>query len=424
MSGDLFLDNIGEKGSNGGAGCGKHANKKADHAAPQDRHPALSPFFPARKHVANIRDGCRRRLADTRENLTNPEKGHRDHNETDAIQQPDLIKGKARDPGLLINADRADQQPEHTGGKSLEHRSTNRRERRQTKDDQREIFRWTEGQGGAGEGRGQDHEAQRRNRSGEERSDRRNTESCSGPSFQGHLVAIQRRHHAGWFAGDADQYRGERAAILRSIIDPCKKDDRGGRIAAKGQRQQKRNGSRWADARQRADKLSGKYARKAHQKIPRGQCSGEARGKIGENGHRSEPPGAIGQGHTQPGPENQSQDQDSAAGRQQRRQERQPFCDLQQEKHRKEDRNGEPRDLQPRHACRHCGDHDQGPPDCLGGFFRPVLGASFKKKCRDRQTNEENTINQGKETARGRKAFPELHSQCCENPESTDTNKN
>ena len=70
--------------------------------------------------VADGRDRLRHGLLPTLdEHLADAEQRHRQHDETDAVEQPQLTEGEARDAGLLVDADGADQQAEQARRQAL-----------------------------------------------------------------------------------------------------------------------------------------------------------------------------------------------------------------------------------------------------------------------------------------------------------------
>ena len=81
-----------------------------------------------------------------RHHLAHAEQGHREHDELDAVEQPGLAEVEARDAVLRIDADGAEEQAGHAGGKAFEQRAADCGQRRKAEQHQREVFRRAEGE--------------------------------------------------------------------------------------------------------------------------------------------------------------------------------------------------------------------------------------------------------------------------------------
>ena len=107
----------------------------------------------------------------------------------------------------------------------------------------------------------------------------------AGAPLQGHLVAVDAGHDGARLAGHADEHGGERAAVLRAVIDAGEHDDGGGRARAVGQRQEQGDGGRRSDARQHADHLAEQHAGEAHGEMRRRQRRRETLHEVEERPH-------------------------------------------------------------------------------------------------------------------------------------------
>src|SRR6185503_1096423 len=94
------------------------------------------------------------------------------------------------------------------------------------------------------------------------------------------------------FARHVDQHRGERAAVLRAVVDGGEHDHRAGGARAVGERQQQRDRGGGADARQHADDLAEDHAEQAHQQVHRRRRGEEALAQLRKELH----PGQIPRG--------------------------------------------------------------------------------------------------------------------------------
>jgi hypothetical protein len=115
---------------------------------------------------------------------------------------------------------------------------------------------------------------------GEERADRRDAERGPRPALSGHLVAVQAGHDRGRFAGNVDQDRSGRAAVLRAVVDPGKHDQRGSRVEGERNRQQHGDGGHRADARQHADQRAEQASHQTVKDVLESERDGEADAEI------------------------------------------------------------------------------------------------------------------------------------------------
>ena len=239
----------------------------------------------ARQDVADFQDRPHRRGRAAREDLADAEQSHRQDDELDAVEQPHLAEIEARDAGLRIDADGAEEEPGDARRQPLQDRRADRGERRQAEHDEGEIFRRPEGERRARQRRRQQHEAEGAERSGDAGADGGDAERGAGAALQGHLVAVDAGHDGARLAGHADEHGGERAAVLRAVIDAGEHDDGGGRARAVGERQEQGDGGRRSDARQHPDHLAEQHAGEAHGEMRRRQRRRETLHQVEERPH-------------------------------------------------------------------------------------------------------------------------------------------
>ena len=90
-----------------------------------------------------------------------------------------------------------------------------------------------------------------------------------------HAIAVDAGHDRRQFAGQVDQDRRGRAAVLRAVVDAGEHDQRTERTEAEGDRQQHRDGRDRPDPGQHADQRSDQAPEQAEQEIDR--CRGGAK---------------------------------------------------------------------------------------------------------------------------------------------------
>ena len=100
-----------------------------------------------------------------------------------------------------------------------------------------------------------------------------------------HRVAVQTGHHRGRLAGNVDQDRGRRSAVLRAVVDAGQHDQRGNRRQRERHRQQHCDRRDRADAGQHADQRAQQDADEAIQQVRKRQRDGETDMQVGEKIH-------------------------------------------------------------------------------------------------------------------------------------------
>ena len=110
----------------------------------------------------------------------------------------------------------------------------------------------------------------------DERADGGDAERRAGPALPGEGVAVEDGDHRRRLAGQAQQDRGDGAAVLGAVEDAGQHDDRGDRLEAEGERQQDRDGGGRAEPGQHADEHADDDADEAVQQVRRFEDDGEA----------------------------------------------------------------------------------------------------------------------------------------------------
>jgi hypothetical protein len=152
----------------------------------------------------------------------------------------------------------------------------------QAHDHEREVLGRAEQKGKTGQGLAEGGDDQGRHRTGEERADGRDAQSHAGTTLAGHLVAVESGHHRGGLAGNVDQDRRGRTAVLRAVIDAGQHDERAGGIESERNRQQHGNGRDRPDAGQHAYQSADETAQEGEAQVLERQCDAEAEAEIGK----------------------------------------------------------------------------------------------------------------------------------------------
>ena len=152
----------------------------------------------------------------------------------------------------------------------------------QAHDHEREILGRAEDQRELGERGAERRDDEGRHGAGEERADGRDAERHAGAALAGHLVAVERGDHGGRLAGNVDQDRRGRAAVLGAVVDAGQHDQRAGRIEPEGDRQQHGDGGDRPDAGQHADQRADEAAEEGEAEVLQAERDAEAEAQVGE----------------------------------------------------------------------------------------------------------------------------------------------
>ena len=208
-----------------------------------------------------------------------------------------MPKVKRMTPELTSVPTRPSRRPKHHHGDGLAQRAARQHDRAdQAEHHQREVVGRAELERDLGERRREKRDHQRREAAGDERADRGDAERGAGAAAARHLVAVERGDDRGGLAGNVDQDRRGRAAVLRAVIDAGEHDHGGCRLEIEGERQQHRDRRHRADAGQHADQRAEEAADEAIDEVLPGDRDAEAEREIGEGFHAPHEPGHSGSG--------------------------------------------------------------------------------------------------------------------------------
>ena len=226
-------------------------------------------------------------------------------------------EGEARRAGVDVLADHAEQEAEHDHRERLEDRAVRQRDRgdrgrarsaRNTRAAPK--FSAARASGGAASARTKVATVPAKNEPSA-------AVASAGPAWplRRHLVAVDGGDRRGRFAGEVDEDRRRRAAVLRAVVDAGEHDERGDRREGEGDRQQHRDRRGRADAGQHADEGAEQHADEAVEEVDRRRARSRSRGR----GWRGGPCSAA-----EPGAEERHRDaeavvEDQHAGERQRR---------------------------------------------------------------------------------------------------------
>ena len=210
-----------------------------------------------------------------------------DGDEVEAGVELEEAEGEARRAGVDVLADHAEEQAEHDHRQRLEDRAVGEGDRGdEAEDDQREVLGRPEVERGPGEGRGGEGEDEGRDGAREEGAERGGGEGGPGLALLRHLVAVDGGDGGGGFAGEVDEDRRRRAAVLRAVVDAGEHDERGDRRQGEGDRQQHRDRRGRPDAGKDADEGAEQHADEAVEQVDRRERRLEAEPEVGDELHQ------------------------------------------------------------------------------------------------------------------------------------------
>ena len=166
---------IGDEGRDDVRGAGDDADQKAEHRAAPDRHRPTPRAPRARAAIRAASGFCtagRAPCAAVSRISETPNKPDRDRHDADAVAELDHAVAEAHEAAHRVDADHAEEQPEHRHRQRLEHRAAGHvGQHQQPEQQQRRVFRRAELQRDARERRREQHEPDHAERAGDERSD-------------------------------------------------------------------------------------------------------------------------------------------------------------------------------------------------------------------------------------------------------------
>ena len=230
------------------------------------------------------------------ERLSHREQADRERRHLDAVEQLGDAEGKPCLTGELVDADKAERQPDEQAGQAADRRIPEGRGHRDEGDaHQREVIFRAELHGDIDQPWREEREANGGDRAGHERTDRRRGERRTAAAGLGHLVALERGRHRGALARRIDENGGGRSAIHAAIVDAGEHDQRAAGVELVGHRQQQRDGQRRTDAGQHADRRAEEHADQRIEQVHRLQGDRHAMRQRGEGfDHSSRSSGPAG----------------------------------------------------------------------------------------------------------------------------------
>ena len=166
-------------------------------------------------------------LLEVVEDLPDTEQAHRHDDEVDAVGQLQAVEGEPGGAAEVVAADGGQQQTDGSGDHCLELvPAADGGHQQDAKQRQGGVLRWSEVQGDAGDDRGQQREPDDRDGRAHKRADRRDTQGRSRFALFGQREAVEDGDHRGGLPGQAQQHRGDGAAVLGAVVDAGEHDDR------------------------------------------------------------------------------------------------------------------------------------------------------------------------------------------------------
>ena len=188
------------------------------------------------------------------QDFADTEQAHRHDDEVDAVGELQAVERETRSATEAVTTDGGQLQPDQSRDQRLEFvAAADRRDEQHAEQRERGVLRRPEVQRDAGHDGRQQRQPDDRDRRADKGSDGRNTESRSGPALFGQREAIEHGDHRRRLAGQSQQHRGDRAAVLGPVVDAGEHDDRRHRVDGVGDRQQDRDSGRRPESRQHAD---------------------------------------------------------------------------------------------------------------------------------------------------------------------------
>ena len=171
----------------------------------------------------------------------------------------------------LSRADGGQQQPDRGGDEGLDRVAVaDGGDEQDAEQGEGGVLRRAEVERVAGDDRAEQRQADDRDGGAEEGADRRDAEGGAGLALLGQGEAVEDGHHRAGLTGDAEQHRGDGAAVLRAVVDAGEHDDRrDGVVGVVGDGQQDGHRGGGAEARQHADEHADDDADQAVEQVGR-----------------------------------------------------------------------------------------------------------------------------------------------------------
>ena len=166
-------------------------------------------------------------LLEVVEDLADPEEAHGDDDEVDPALELEGVEGEAVGAGEAVAADGGQQEPHRGGDEGLDRVAVaDGGDEQDAEQGEGGVLRRAEVEGVAGDDRAEQRQSDDRHGGAEEGADRRDAEGRARLALLGQGEAVEDGHHRAGLTGDAEQHRGDGAAVLRAVVDAGEHDDR------------------------------------------------------------------------------------------------------------------------------------------------------------------------------------------------------
>jgi hypothetical protein len=211
------------------------------------------------------------------DDLRHGKESHRDHREAYAVDELRDVERVARQPRVHVGADQTDQQAEHHHRQPFQ-RIALRQHRRahEAHQHQREVLGGSEGERPFAERRPGEHDEQRADAAGKERSERGHGERGARASLPRHGIAVEAGDCGGGLARKVEQNRADGPSVLGAVVDAGEHDEGRHRRQIEGDREEQPDRGQRPDPGQDADQRAQGDAGEAIGQILRGEGDAEA----------------------------------------------------------------------------------------------------------------------------------------------------
>ena len=217
------------------------------------------------------------------ERLPHREQADGERRHLDAVEQLGDAEGEPGLAGELVDADKAERQPDEQAGQPADRRIPEGCRHRDEGDaHQREIILGPEAHREIDQPWREEGEANGGDGAGDERADGGGRKRRPAAAGLGHLVALERGRHRCALARRIDEDGGGRSAIHAAVIDAGEHDQRTAGIELVGHRQQQCDRQRRTDAGQHADRGAEEHADQRIEQVHRLQRHRHAMRQCGE----------------------------------------------------------------------------------------------------------------------------------------------
>ena len=222
IAADRLLGHVGEEAAERCPGAGEDPGDEADHRRAQHRekasrnvpHGDRDPFQP------DTDCGLLPVALDEHEHLRDREQPDDGDEEVDPVHQVQLTEGEARQPGLVVEADHRDPEPDGGGQRGLRLVPGGEPpERAEGEEVEGEVLRRPEEIRDAGEDRREQHEGDGREQGPDEGGDPGQHQRVAGPSLLRHGIAVEGGHQGRLVARDVEQDGRDAPPVHRSEVD-------------------------------------------------------------------------------------------------------------------------------------------------------------------------------------------------------------